>query len=139
MHIVTPTLHFRGQCEEAHTLYAEAFGMKTDHILHYSDAKKEDWDVTLSEKEKRLVYHSEGYVGTQRFMLADDMSIDGHEVTSIFLTLTFDTADEVRCAFGKLAEDGRILNPLTSTTYSSCMGAVVDRFGFRWGLMTETN
>jgi len=49
----------------------------------------------------------------------------------------FETKEEVEHAFNILAEDGNILIPLRRTTYSSCVGTLIDKFGIRWGLMTE--
>lgn len=135
--VVTPTLHFQGKCEEAIRLYQKAFDLKISHVLYYSDADKRDWDVELSEEQKKFVYHAEAYIGGQRVMLADEMGYENAKVTSIFLTVTFDTADEVKQAYKILSEEGTIIYPLHSTTYSSCMGSLVDKFGFRWGLMTE--
>ncbi len=137
MMIVTPTLHFQGRCEEAICLYQKAFDLKISHILHYSDADKHDWNIELSEEQKKFVYHSEGYIGGQRFMLADEMEQEYSKATSIFLTITFDTAKEVKQAYRILSEEGTIIYPLRSTTYSSCVGSLIDKFGFRWGLMTE--
>ena len=135
--IITPTLHFQGRCEEAIRLYQEAFDLKLSYLLHYGDADKRDWAVELSEEQKKFVYHAEAYIGEQRFMLADEMEQENVKVTSIFLTVTFDTADEVKQAYKILSDEGTIIYPLRSTTYSSCVGTLIDKFGFRWGLMTE--
>lgn len=69
-------------------------------------------------------------------MLADDLAL-ARPGDGVSLTLTFDSAPQVRRAFDALADDGRVVHPLHSTTCSSCQGVVVDRFGVRWGLMTE--
>ncbi|CAH1222805.1 hypothetical protein PAECIP111892_05210 [Paenibacillus auburnensis] len=134
---VTPTLHFSGQCEEAIGLYQRAFELRTSFILHYSDADPSDWNVSLTIEQQAYVYHSEGYIGGQRFMLADEIGLDAPKSTSLFLTVTFETADEVKQAYEVLTDGGSIIHPLRSTTYSSCTASVVDKFGFRWGLMTE--
>ncbi|MNH30284.1 hypothetical protein D3C79_905700 [compost metagenome] len=70
-------------------------------------------------------------------MLADEIGLDAPKSTSLFLTVTFETADQVKQAYQVLTDGGSIIHPLRSTTYSSCMASVVDKFGFRWGLMTE--
>jgi PhnB protein len=135
--IVTPTLHFYGQCEEAIGLYQKAFDLRTSYILYYSGADPSDWNVTLTEEQQAYVYHSEAYIGGQRFMLADEIGQEASTNTSLFLTITFETADQVKQAYEVLTDGGSIIHPLRSTTYSSCMASVVDKFGFRWGLMTE--
>ena len=42
-------------------------------------------------------------------------------------------------AYNVLKDGGIVIYPLRKTTYSSCMGSLIDKFGFRWGLMTEQN
>ena len=135
--IITPTLHFQGRCEEAIRLYQKAFSLEISHVLHYSDADKRDWDIELSEEQSKFVYHAEAYIGGQRIMLADEIKQENVKGTSAFLTVTFDTADEVKQAYKVLSDEGRIIYPLRSTTYSSCVGTLIDKYGFRWGLMTE--
>lgn len=135
---VTPTLHFAGQCEEAIRVYREAFGLHVNFLLRYSDADARDWATPLTAEQRGLVYHCEAMIGARRLMLADEMEPANALSSAIFLTITFDIAEEVRKAFDVLVkEGGRVFYPLHSTTYSSCCGSVVDRFGVRWGLMTE--
>lgn len=135
--IVTPVLHYQGQCEEAMALYGQAFGLKVAFFLRYRDADARDWKVAMTEEQLNGIYHAEGHIGDQRFMMADEYDQPFQPGTANFLTLTFDTADEVRHAFHLLEAEGTIIYPLRSTTYSSCMGTLKDKFGFRWGLMTE--
>ena len=135
--LITPTLHFQGQCEEAIALYRQAFDLRTSFILHYSDADQRDWDVPLTGEQLSYVYHSEAYIGEQRLMLADEIGLASAGSRSLFLTVTFKTDDRVRQAYEVLTREGSIIHPLHSTTYSSCMASIMDKFGFRWGLMTE--
>lgn len=134
---VTPVLHFNGQCEEAITLYQKAFGARIDSLLHYSDRDKHDWDIPLTPTQESYVYHAEVYIDKQRIMMADNHEPDLHRNTSTFFNLTFETAEEVKAAYAVLVTEGTVLIPMHSTTYSSCMVSVVDKFGVRWGLMTE--
>jgi PhnB protein len=135
--IITPVLHFYGQCEEAVELYGKAFNCKLDILLRYSDADKRDWDVAMTEEQKNYIYHSEFYIGSQRFMMADELEGEQTKVTTIFMTITFDTAEEVKKAYDVLEAEGTVIYPFHSTTYCSCMGSLIDKFGFRWSLMTE--
>jgi PhnB protein len=137
MLIVTPVINLQGDCEEAIRLYEKAFETKADFILHYSDAKKEDWDRPMTEKQKNMVYHAEMKIGPQRLMFSDIIEFDLLKGNSLFLTITFETKEEVQRAYGILSEGSTTLAPMKSTTYSSCVVSFIDRFGFRWGLMTE--
>ena len=137
MNIVTPNLQFSGNCKNAIKLYERAFNTKVDFILHYSDAKKEDFNIELNENEKNYVYHAEMKIGNQRIMFSDVMTFKIIQGNSIFLTITFETKEEVENAFNILKENGEILIPLRKTTYSSNVGTLIDKYGIRWGLMTE--
>lgn len=135
--LVTPTIHFNGQCEEAIVVYQEAFDARVIILLHYSDRNKEDWDATLSDAQENFVYHSEIMIGEYRIMMADNVEPDTSRNTSFFLTVTFDSADDVKRAYEVLKDGCTIIHPMRSTTYSSCTVSLIDKFGVRWGLMTE--
>lgn len=137
MKIVTPTIHFNGQCEEAIRLYQKAFGARIGYLLHYADRDERDWNVPLTKEQENYVYHSEVYIGEQRIMMADNHEPDLDRNISIFLTITFDSAAEVKEAYETIKDNCTIITPMHATTYSSCMVSLVDRFGVRWGLMTE--
>lgn len=83
-------------------------------------------------------------IGGQRVMLADELSSETgvpartEPVDDHFLTLIYNNAEDVKAAFSALVEGGgRLIFPLHSTTYCECSGNAFDRFGFRWGIMTE--
>jgi len=135
--VVTPSLNFPGECEEAIRLYERAFGTKADFILRYADAKKEDWDKPLAEAQRRYIYHAVMRIGGQRFFFADIIDFELTKGNASFLSITFDAKEEVERAFAVLSEGGEALVPLRRTSYSSCAGNVIDKFGVRWGLLTE--
>jgi PhnB protein len=137
MPIVTPVINLQGNCEEAIHLYEKAFETKADFILHYSDAKQEDWNRPLTEEQKNMVYHAEMKIGSQRLMFSDIIEFDLTKGNSFFLTITFETKEDVQKAYRILSKRSTTLAPLRSTTYSSCSVSFIDRFGIRWGLMTE--
>lgn len=137
MLIVTPTLNFNGECEEAIALYQKAFGARVGCLLHYSDALKEDWDNPLTDEQANYVYHAEITIGEQRIMMSDIIDINLVKGTSTFLTVTFEEANQVKEAYDIMKEECTIIYPMHSTTYSSCIVVLIDKFGFRWGLMTE--
>ena len=137
MVIVTPGINFAGQCEEAMALYEKAFGATTNFIIRYSDADKQDWDRPLTDEQKKMVYHAEMFIGTQRIMFSDIIEFDLSKGTSLFLTITFEDAASVKRAYEVLKEGSTIVYPMASTTYSSCFVSLIDKFGIRWALMTE--
>ncbi len=96
-----------------------------------------DWDTPLTAEQANYVYHSELLIGEQRIMFSDIIEFDLVKSTSLFLNVVFDFADEVKKAYEVLKEGSTIVYPMKSTTYSSCFVSLIDRFGFRWVLMTE--
>ncbi len=134
---VTPVFNFNGRCEEAMSLYEKAFGATTKFVMRYSDADTRDWHIPLTDDQRNMVYHAEMYIGNQRLMFSDIIEFDLSQGTSLFLTITFKDAESVKKAYEVLKEGCTIVYPMTSTTYSSCLVSLIDKFGFRWGLMTE--
>ena len=137
MVLITPNFNFNGCCEEALNLYKKAFNAEIGCLLRYSEAQKEDYDRELSDEEKRYIYHAELNLGNQRIMMCDNIDVPFVTSFSLSLTVTFDTKEEVNQTYDILKEGSTTIYPLQSTTYSSCMVVFVDKFGFRWGLMTE--
>jgi PhnB protein len=137
MILLTPNFNFNGRCEEAITLYQKAFDAKVGCLLRYSEANKSDWDRELTAEQANYIYHSELLIGTQRIMMCDHMDVELVKSTSLSLTVSFDTKEEVVKAYEVLKDGSTTIYPVHSTTYSSCVVVFIDKFGFRWGLMTE--
>ncbi len=96
-----------------------------------------DGAAPLLDEQENFVYHSEIMIGDYRIMMADNVEPDTSKNTSFFLTVTFDSADDVKKAYEVLKDGCTIIHPMRSTTYSSCTVSLIDKFGVRWGLMTE--
>lgn len=137
MPIITPNFNFAGRCEEAIALYQKAFGAKAGCLLRYAERNKDDWDKELTLEQENYVYHAELFIGGQRIMMCDNLDVPFQKATALSLTVTFDTKEEVKQAYEVLREGSETIYPMHSTTYSSCMVVFIDKFGFRWGLMTE--
>ena len=134
---IVPNFHFGGKCREAIELYKKAFGAEVTCLLLYKDAKVEDFDKPLTDEQRNCVYHAEMNICNQRIMMADSFDIPFSPSASLFLTVTMERKEEVIKAFEAMKEGCKIIYPPHSTTYSSCTVNFVDRFGFRWVIMTE--
>lgn len=134
---VTPTFNFHGQCEEAINLYSRAFDAKVSFLMRYSDADERDWKIPLSVEQSNFIYHAEMFIGNQRIFLSDIIEFNLIKSTSLSLTITFENSEEVKKAYEVLKDGCTVIYPMHSTTYSSCIVVFIDKFGFRWGLMTE--
>ena len=69
--------------------------------------------------------------------MADHIDIEFQTCYSNFLTVMMDTKEEVQRAYEVMKEGSRTIYPMEATPYSSCRVVFVDRFGIRWGIMTE--
>ncbi len=135
--LITPVINMSGNCERAIHYYEDVFCAKADFILRYRDARPEDWNKPLTDEQKEYVYHAEMKIGTQRFMFSDIIEFEIRNGNSLFLVVTFDTKEEVQRVYNAFLPESTILVPIHSTTYSSCIANLVDKYGIRWGLMTE--
>lgn len=137
MAVITPNFNFAGQCEEAINLYQKAFLAEIGCMLRYADAKAEDLKRELTEREKEYIYHAEIFIGGQRIMMADNLDLPFVRSSALSLIVTMNKKEEVKQAYEVLKEGSTIIYPIHSTTYSSCIVHLIDKFGFRWGIMTE--
>ncbi|MCL1822941.1 MAG: VOC family protein [Oscillospiraceae bacterium] len=123
MMVVIPTLHCGGRCEEAINLYKKAFGLVVD------------WQG--KDENTGLIYHTEARIGDQRIRLSDGAEGEQIQVDSLFLTVVFDTVEEVEKTFGILKENGLIEIMPHKPEFATCWSMLKDKFGVKWSLMVD--
>lgn len=134
---IVPTLNFGGNCREAIHLYAEAFGGRIACLITYGEANDPAYNPLLKENQKEYVYHSELVWDKQRIIMSDHVDMEFQTCYSNFLTVMLDTKEEVQRAYEVMKDGSKTIYPMEATPYSSCRVVFVDRFGIRWGIMTE--
>lgn len=134
---LVPTLNFGGNCREAIHMYEKAFQGKISCLITYRDADDPAYRPLLTESQRDYIYHSELVLGSQRIIMSDHVDIQFQTCYSNFLTVMCDTKEEVQRAYEVMREGSRTIYPMEATPYSSCRVVFVDRFGIRWGIMTE--
>ena len=95
---VTPTLNFGGNCREAIQMYEKAFEGKITCLVTYRDANDPAYMPILSEEQKDYIYHAELVLGNQRIIMSDHVDIEFSVCYSNFLTIMYDTKEEVQRA-----------------------------------------
>ena len=120
---IVPTLNFGGNCREAIQMYEKAFNGKISCMITYEEANDPAYIPLLKEN--------------QRIIMSDHVDIEFQTCYSNFLTIMYDTKEEVQRAYEIMKEGSKTIYPLEATPYSSCRVVFVDRFGIRWGIMTE--
>lgn len=134
---ITPTLNFGGTCREAIHLYEKAFQGKIACLITYREANDPAYMPLLDDEQKEYIYHAELLLGDQRIIMSDHVDIEFSVCYSNFLTIMYDTKEEVQHAYEILKEGSTTIYEMEATPYSSCRVAFVDKFGIRWGIMTE--
>ena len=131
-----PTLNFNGKCREAMEMYQRAFSGEVTALLTYGEVN--DPAYPLKEDQKDWNYHGELTFGNQRIIMSDHVDMQFDVCYTCFLTAMMDTKEQVAAAWEVMKEGSTVIYPLEATFYSSARVVFVDRFGIRWGIMTET-
>jgi len=134
---ITPTLNFGGNCRDAIQMYEKAFKGKITCLVSYREANDPAYMPLLNENQKDFIYHAELMLGNQRIIMSDHVDIEFQTCYSNFLTIMYDTKEEVQQAYEMLKEGSKTIYPMEATPYSSCRVVFIDKFGIRWGIMTE--
>lgn len=134
---ITPTLNFDGKCREAIQLYEKAFGGTISCLITYREANDPAYMPLLREDQMEYIYHAELVLDGQRIIMSDHVDIAFTVCYSNFLTIMFDTKEEVQRAYEIMKEGSTTIYKMEATPYSSCRVVFVDRFGIRWGIMTD--
>lgn len=135
---IVPTLNFGGKCKDALHMYEKAFNGKINCLITYRQANDPDYMPLLKEDQKDYVYHAELQIENQRIIMSDHIDIEFQTCYSNFLTIMCDTKEEVQQAYEIMKEDSKTIYKLEATPYSACRVVFVDKFGIRWGIMTES-
>jgi PhnB protein len=123
-------LMFNRNCEEALTVYAEAFGAEITGLQKYSDMPP-DPNFPVSESDKNLVLHASlTFEGTQ--LMCADSSDPLTFGDNQFISVTTQDATLVQKAWDKLSEDAVIYMALTPTFFAAFHGSLRDRYGINW-------
>ncbi|MCL1842275.1 MAG: VOC family protein [Defluviitaleaceae bacterium] len=129
--MITPCIHFQGNCDEAINFYKEALAAEVKEIFYAKDAPPE---ANIESLPPNNVMHSEVMICGMNFSLTDgsETPITGEHISFL---ITYNTADEVTKAFEKLAVGGTVVEPLAEVFWSELYGYVIDRFGVNWQVM----
>ena len=130
--MITPCIHFDGNCSEAITFYKEALGAEAKEVFYAKDAP----DYNTESLPLDFVMHSEIIICGMNFSLTDGSETELSD-THISFMITYDTADEVKAAFEKLEIGGEVVEPLAKVFWSDLYGYVIDRFGVNWQVMVR--
>ena len=101
---IVPTLSFGGNCREAIHMYEKAFNGKISCLITYGEANDPAYNPLLRENQKEYIYHSELILGNQRIIMSDHVDIEFQTCYANFLTIMYDTKEEVQKAYEIMKE-----------------------------------
>lgn len=134
--MISPAIHFSGNCKEAIEFYEEVFQATDKHIEFYHNAPSNS-GMNITEATKDYVMHAGMTIcGTHvNFSDTTDPVLAGN---MICLNVFFQTSDQVVHAYERLKEGGKIIVELGPQFFSSMYASVVDRYGVNWQLICES-
>lgn len=123
--MLVPHLHLNGRCQEAISVYENAFSTKCDSVEYMCEAEPE-----------RGILHAEMHIHGQRVMLNDNGGSEALTVNStVHLVVVFANEADLKHTYQFLCDDSVIISPMQAVSYSPCTVSFIDRFGIRWSLM----
>lgn len=132
---ISLTFTFPGCCADAMALYEKAFGASVKHQLRYKDAQVV---LPVDKPFENMIYHAEMDILGTRAMLADEiMERAPAGAPTLSLTVSLPNPKAVRDAYDVLRPGGTVVKAMRMTAFSACVVTIADRFGVKWGLMTE--
>jgi PhnB protein len=129
---LTPYLHFAGNAQEVIDFYKQALGGEAT-ISRYGDSP-----MPVDEDYKDKIVHARYVFDDNMIMISD--SFKGQPVSTrgnIQLSVEAGNEEQLRSAFEKLSEGGKVTMPLARQYWGALFGMLEDKFGVSWMLNYE--
>jgi PhnB protein len=127
--MITPYLHFRGNCDAAFKYYEKHLGGKVDMLMRYADAPP---DMPASPEHKNLVMHAHMTIGDAHIMGADAPPERYHKPAGFSVSLTVKDLGEAERKFKALSQGGNETMPFGQTFFAKGFGMCTDQYGIPW-------
>jgi PhnB protein len=127
-------LFFEGRCAEALEFYQRALGAEVTMLMHYKDSP----DPAMVHGTADKVMHASFRIGDSTVLASDGRCQGQSSFHGFSLSLAVADDAEAERRFAALAEGGQVQMPLAKTFFASRFGAVADRFGVSWMVVTAT-
>lgn len=130
-------LIFNGNCREAVTFYEQVFNTDKAEIMTFGDSPS-DPSYPLPEEAKNLVMHTRLSILGSTVMFSDTFPDSPFTIgNNVTLAVVTDDEAQLRQAFEKLKEGGKVTMELQETFWSKCYGSLTDKFGIEWQFSHE--
>ena len=124
-------IFFDGQCADAMRFYERTLGGKLQTMMTYGQSPMPDQHQCPASHKDRIMHAC--LVLDGRMLMASDSPPGMHQPMAGFsISLNYETAEEARRVFDKLADGGNVTMPIAKTFWADAFGAFTDRFGAPW-------
>ena len=126
--ILNPYLNFRAQAREAMDFYQSVFGGTLQRSTFAEFGMAED------PAESELVMHSQLTTDAGFTLMAADVPqrMELKEGAQISISLSGDDEAELSGYYERLADGGRVIEPLAKAPWGDSFGMLFDRYGIQW-------
>ena len=132
---VQPYLFFNGRCEEAIEYYRDTLGAEITAVMRFHEMPEADKGVIPPGSENKIM-HAGLRLGESEVFASDGMNSGETNFEGVSLSLAASDDAEAERLFGLLAADGQIQMPMEEAFFASRFGAVEDKFGVSWLVMS---
>ncbi len=126
---LNPYLTFDGNAQEAMTFYAEALGGTVADAMRFGDMPESDHWPGMPADE---MAHIRVDFGGQSLMASDGGGRTHEGFHGHSLQTSWDTPEEAKAAFDRLAVGGEVIMPCEPTFWAKAFGMCKDRYGVTW-------
>lgn len=129
-------LTFNGNCREAFEFYKSALGGDFSYVGTFEEMPPQENMPHLPDSEKEKIMHISLPINDETVLMGSDTS----EVFSkpvkfgnnFSISINIESNEEADEVFNKLAEGGKVLQPMDKTFWSPYFGMLTDKFGVNW-------
>ena len=128
---------FNGKCREAMTFYKECLGGE----LMLQTVAETPMAAQCPEGMQNSIMHSSLTKGNLLLLMGSDMvGPDGHnQGNNIALSINCSSEEEINTVFSKLAEGGKIIDPLKVQFWGAIFCVLTDKYGINWMFNYDKN
>lgn len=121
-------IHFNGNCREAMEFYKKCLGGSLELSTFAGSPMESQVPPAMKDKIIHSRLEADGMV-----IIADDMTRPGMVTVgnNISLCIQSTSMNEIEAYFTKLAEGGKVVQPLTKAFFG-VFGVISDKFGISW-------
>lgn len=131
---ITSYINFNGNGREALDFYQSVFGGRLESDTFGEFNQQSNNSMPMPEQDNDKIMHAQLFGEHIELMISDVPSTWPPATTesNIVLSLSGDEDAVLRGYWDKLADGGKIVQPLESAPWGDVFGSVTDKFGVTW-------